>query len=145
MIPSLDLGTYDVRVTNGDGERTTLRQGLTVKVLELPCKFAQVHFSFDDHGLNSSARGTLDSHMGCYQSDAGQISIAGHADERGTIDYNLALGQRRADTVRSHLKAGGVSDSRIKTTSNGEERPAENGHTEMAWAKNRRAELTAAQ
>jgi len=145
MIPGLAVGTYDVRVTNGDGERTTLRQGLTVRVLELPCKFATVRFSFDDHGLNSSARGTLDGHMGCYQSDAGQISVSGHADARGTVDYNLALGQRRADAVKRHLKGGGVSDSRIKTTSYGEERPAESGHGESAWSKNRRAELSAAQ
>ncbi len=145
MIPGLAIGTYDVRVTNGDGDQTTLRQGLTVKVLELPCKFAKVHFTFDGHGLNSSARGTLDGHMSCYQSDAGQISVSGHADERGTVDYNLALGQRRADAVKRHLKSGGVSDGRINTTSYGEERPAENGHGEVAWSKNRRAELSASQ
>ena len=145
MIPALAIGTYDVRVTNGDGERTTLRQGLMVKVLELPCKFASVRFGFDQHGLTGSARGTLDGHMGCYQADAGQISVSGHADERGTVDYNLALGQRRADAVKRHLKSGGVSDSRISTTSFGEERPADAGHGESSWAQNRRAELSASQ
>ena len=145
MIPGLAVGNYDVRVTNGDGERTTLRQGLMVKVLELPCKFASVRFGFDEHGLSGSARGTLDGYMGCYQSDAGQISVSGHADERGTVDYNLSLGQRRADAVKRHLKSGGVSDSRISTTSYGEERPADAGHSESSWSKNRRAELSASQ
>ena len=69
------------------------------------------------------------------------MQVEGHADERGTTDYNLALGQRRADTVKRHLVAKGVSPSRLATRSMGEERPVSRGHDEGAWSKNRRVEL----
>jgi peptidoglycan-associated lipoprotein len=144
-IPALPLGVYDVLVANPDGDRSTLRSGLTVKVMEIPCRQATVNFGFDVHALSSSARSTLDGHMSCYQSLSGQVKIEGHADERGTVDYNLALGQRRADAVKRHLTGGGVSGSRISTVSYGEERPASSGHNESAWSKNRRAEISAAE
>jgi peptidoglycan-associated lipoprotein len=83
--------------------------------------------------------------MDCYQSAAGSIKVEGHADERGTVDYNLALGQRRADTVKSHLVGSGVATSRVSTMSYGEERPAASGHNESAWSQNRRADLTASE
>ena len=67
--------------------------------------------------------------------------MEGHADERGTREYNLALGERRADAVRRVLLANGVAASQIKVVSYGEERPAALGHNEDAWALNRRAEL----
>lgn len=68
-----------------------------------------------------------------------QITIAGHCDERGTREYNLALGDRRASAVKNYLVALQVSEDRILTISYGEERPAGPGHDEAAWAQNRRA------
>ncbi len=68
-----------------------------------------------------------------------RVMIEGHCDERGTREYNLALGERRSDAVASFLKAAGVPASRIETVSYGEERPADPGHTEAAWSRNRRA------
>jgi peptidoglycan-associated lipoprotein len=144
-VPGLPVGTYDVVVSNPDGEQSTLRSGLTVRVADLACRQETVFFAFDVSALASSARSELDGKMSCFQSVGGSIRIEGHADERGTAEYNIALGQRRADAVKNHLKSGGVSSSRMTTTSYGEERPASSGHNEGAWAKNRRAELSASE
>ncbi|MEE9253718.1 MAG: peptidoglycan-associated lipoprotein Pal [Pseudomonadales bacterium] len=70
------------------------------------------------------------------------IVVEGHCDERGTREYNLALGERRADSVRSFLIANGVSRGQIESVSYGEEQPVDPGHDEIAWAKNRRAEIS---
>ena len=67
------------------------------------------------------------------------VTIEGHADERGTTEYNLALGERRATAVKSYLVALGVDPARVLTISYGEERPADPGHDEEAYAQNRRA------
>ena len=67
----------------------------------------------------------------------------GHCDERGTIEYNLALGERRASSVRDYLTSLGVARNRIRVITYGEERPVDPGHTEAAWSKNRRAQFVA--
>ena len=69
------------------------------------------------------------------------VVIEGHCDERGTEEYNLALGQRRADAVKAYLVSYGIDSARISTLSYGEQRPAAAGSTEAAWAKNRRCEF----
>ncbi|MBF0614558.1 MAG: peptidoglycan-associated lipoprotein Pal [Magnetococcales bacterium] len=69
------------------------------------------------------------------------VTVEGHCDERGTREYNLALGQKRADAAKQYLISQGIDASRIKTVSYGKERPLVNGHNEAAWGKNRRAEL----
>lgn len=71
-----------------------------------------------------------------------KMSIEGNCDERGTEEYNMALGQRRAEAVKSYLVSLGISSNRLSTISYGEERPADPGHNEAAWAKNRRAEFS---
>jgi peptidoglycan-associated lipoprotein len=71
------------------------------------------------------------------------VAIEGHTDERGSTEYNLALGQKRADAVRKYLSNNGVAKDRIKTTSYGKERPVDPAHNEEAWAKNRRGEIVA--
>ena len=70
-----------------------------------------------------------------------RIQLAGHCDERGTDEYNMALGQRRADSVKEYLTDYGISGSRISTISYGEMRQADSGHNEAAWALNRRCEI----
>jgi peptidoglycan-associated lipoprotein len=145
MAPALALGTYDVKVTNPAGESNTLRSGLLVKSANVACRNVTVNFDYDRANIRSDSKSTLDGHMACFQSLTGQIKVAGHADERGTVDYNVALGQRRADSVKQYLGNGGVSSSRVTTMSYGEEQPADRGHNEAAWAKNRRAELNASE
>ena len=73
-----------------------------------------------------------------------KVSVEGHCDERGTVEYNLALGQKRADSAKSFLVKAGIAADRLKTVSYGKERPADTGHSEAAWAKNRRVEIVAA-
>jgi peptidoglycan-associated lipoprotein len=143
MVPALELGSYDVKVTNPSGENATLRGGLVVKNADSSCRNLTVNFDYDRSDVRGDARSTLDGNMACLQALTGQIRVAGHADERGTTDYNLALGQRRAESVRGYLTKGGVSGSRINAMSYGEEQPADRGHNESAWARNRRAELPA--
>lgn len=143
--PPLAVGLYDIKVTNPSGESSTLRGGLTVKTANAACKAVTVRFDFDSSSVRSDARSTLDGHMSCFQQLGGQINIEGHADERGTVDYNLALGLRRANAVRDYLSRGGVSSSRISTTTRGEEDPVQRGSNEQAWSANRRAELRASE
>ncbi|MDY7018204.1 MAG: peptidoglycan-associated lipoprotein Pal [Nitrospirota bacterium] len=71
-----------------------------------------------------------------------KIIIEGHCDERGSEEYNMALGQRRAEAVKSYLVSLGISSNRLSTISYGKERPADPGHSETAWAKNRRVEFS---
>ena len=108
------------------------------------CQLEAVYFGFDDSSLTSEARSTLDADRQCLrQRGDPPVTVTGHTDERGTTEYNLALGQRRAESVRKYLTGLGADGSRIRVVSQGEERPADPGHDESAWAKNRRAEITA--
>ena len=99
-----------------------------------------VNFDFDSAELTVSARSTLNRQSAFLSVNPGlMIVIEGHADERGTREYNLALGDRRATAVRDYLVAKGIDSARVRTVSYGKERPTESGSDEGAWAKNRRA------
>ena len=99
----------------------------------------RVFFGYDRYDLTSAARATLERQAEWLQRYPNRrLVIEGHADERGTREYNIALGERRAATVRSYLVAQGVSPSRLSTISYGKEQPAVLGATEAAWAQNRR-------
>jgi len=99
-----------------------------------------VNFDYDSSALSGEASKTLSSHAQWLgQNKSSKVVIEGHCDERGTVDYNLALGERRAKSVFDYLKGVGVSQSRMSTQSYGEELPLDPRHSEVAWAKNRRA------
>ena len=98
-----------------------------------------VYFGFDSYAVEGEYRQLLDAHAQLLNSTKGSVTVAGHADERGTPEYNIALGQRRADAVKSYLAQQGASN--VSTVSYGEEKPAVLGHTEADYAKNRRAVL----
>ena len=99
-----------------------------------------VNFDFDSAELTVSARSTLNRQAAFLSLNPDlMIAIEGHADERGTREYNLALGDRRATAVRDYLVAKGINSARVRTVSYGKERPAVAGSDEAAWAKNRRA------
>jgi len=99
-----------------------------------------VFFDFDQSGLTSAGRDKLAKNARLLKSASGvEIVIEGLCDERGTSEYNLGLGERRAYEVKSYLVSLGVSASRIKTISYGEEKPFAAGHNEAAWKQNRRA------
>jgi len=99
-----------------------------------------VNFDFDSAELTVSARSTLNRQAAFLSLNPDlMIVIEGHADERGTREYNLALGDRRATAVRDYLVAKGINSARVRTVSYGKERPIAAGSDEAAWAKNRRA------
>lgn len=101
-----------------------------------------VHFKYDDSALTEEAREVLSKNSTVLKKQSsGRIIVEGHTDERGTNEYNIALGERRAKATRDYLVAKGVSADRLMTKSWGEEKPAETGQTEKAYAKNRRAEF----
>lgn len=100
----------------------------------------RIFFDFDRYNIRPDQAPTLDRQAAWLQRHAQvRVVIEGHCDERGTREYNLALGQRRADAARDYLIARGVSPARISTISYGKDRPAVLGSNEEAWAQNRRA------
>jgi peptidoglycan-associated lipoprotein len=101
---------------------------------------ATIYFAYDSAELSETARRTLSSNATWLKNNGdANLIIEGHCDERGTIEYNLALGERRASSVRDYLNTLGVSRSRVRVITYGEERPVDAGHSESAWSKNRRA------
>ncbi len=100
----------------------------------------RVFFDFDKSSLRGDARATLDRQAAWLAKfPQNQVQVAGNTDERGTVEYNLALGQRRANAARDYLVAKGTAGSRITTISFGKERPTALGSDEQAWAQNRNA------
>lgn len=106
--------------------------------------FKKIYFEYDRSDLSTEARSILKEMADALNADSSiSIDIAGHCDERGTIEYNLALGERRAHAAKKYLTDLGVSVDRISTVSYGEERPVDTRSIEEAWAKNRRDEFKA--
>jgi peptidoglycan-associated lipoprotein len=102
-----------------------------------------IHFDFDKSDLRSDAQAILDSKIPILLANPQvSIQIAGNTDERGSTQYNLALGQRRAAAAKRYLTDHGIDESRIETVSYGEERPVAQGHDEESWAQNRRDDFT---
>ncbi len=105
-----------------------------------------IFFEFDKSRLTPEARKTLEHNAEILKQHPDiRVRIEGHCDERGTIEYNLALGERRALSARNYLINLGIEPERLATISFGEERPADPRHNEEAWAKNRRDEFVAAE
>ena len=146
-LPAMEAGMYDIVVQNSDGDRGTIWQGLQVGdggrglIASRTCLSVVIHFETNGTGLSNANRAELNAQLGCWGEQGSIISIEGHADERGTTDYNLALGQRRADSVRRYLSQGGVALHNMTTLSVGEESPADIAHTEAAWKRNRRVSV----
>ncbi len=102
-----------------------------------------IFFAFDDYTLTVDAQerlSQLSEHL--KGTEGAVVQVEGHCDERGSIEYNLALGERRAQSVKDYLVQLGVDSARLSTISYGEEKPSMEGHDESAWGKNRRAEFT---
>ena len=103
---------------------------------------ALIHFDFDQATLGDQARATLDDKVVILRANpAVKLRIVGNTDDRGSEEYNLALGQRRAASARRYLVDQGIAEDRIETTSYGESRPVAQGNDETAWAQNRRDEF----
>lgn len=105
-------------------------------------RFTPVYFDYDSAVISPDSRENLDQIADYLARNAGaSLQVEGHCDERGTTEYNIGLGERRARAIRDYLTRMGVADARIATISFGKERPAAQGHDEVAWSKNRRGEL----
>lgn len=99
----------------------------------------RVFFGFDKYDLSADAKAQLGKWVAFLkQYPQDNLTVEGHADERGTREYNLALGERRANSIKDYLAANGIAASRLKVISYGKERPAVLGSNETAWAQNRR-------
>lgn len=102
----------------------------------------KVFFAYDQSNISDEARATLDRKLAILKANGGlRLRISGHADERGSDEYNIALGQRRAVAVKRYLMDQGIDGGRLDVVSFGEEQPAVQGTTEEAYAQNRRAEF----
>jgi len=102
-----------------------------------------VHFGYDSFQLDDAARAALDANAKLLRDNPGlSVSVDGHCDERGTVEYNQALGQKRAEAVQQYLSDQGIPSTRFRVISYGKERPVDEGHDEAAWARNRRVEFT---
>ena len=99
------------------------------------------YFGFDSSSLTDESRAQVDAHIAALLGNNDSVRLEGHTDERGTREYNLALGERRANAVRDYMLANGVPSYRIETISYGEENPVAYGSGESNWQQNRRVEL----
>jgi peptidoglycan-associated lipoprotein len=116
-----------------NGPQDAVRQALASRV---------VHFDYDSSDLSQKDLATLNAHAGYLsQNGTAKISLTGHTDERGTREYNLALGERRAKSVQAFLVTNGARNEQIETVSYGKEQPVNEGHNDAAWAENRRVEI----
>jgi peptidoglycan-associated lipoprotein len=103
---------------------------------------AMIHFDYDKSNVRGEDAGLLDQKVAILQANPElRIRVGGHCDERGSDEYNLALGNRRAQAAKQYLVSHGIDASRIETQSWGEERPSVDGHDEGAWSQNRRDEF----
>jgi len=147
--------TTETRVTNPPDFVQTETQSPRVTTEALPADIEDLNrvaqqrgylqdafFSYDESTLSPEAQSALTAAANWLKKNAQySLLIEGHCDERGTEQYNLALGDRRANTAKEYLMTLGVDGSRMRTVSYGEERPFDPGHSDSAWAKNRRAHL----
>ncbi|MCX6601144.1 MAG: peptidoglycan-associated lipoprotein Pal [bacterium] len=107
-------------------------------------RIVTVYFEYDKSEVRADQRDRIATNAEIFRRWTDwRLSIEGNCDERGTVEYNLALGERRAMAAKQALVAAGIEAARVSTVSYGEERPADPGHDETAWAKNRRAEFRA--
>jgi len=104
---------------------------------------AKIYFNYDQYLITDMAQNTLDMQVAWMDENPDKyILVEGHCDERGTREYNLALGERRANAVREYLSSMGIADGRLNVVSYGKERPDEEGSFDDAWQKNRRSVTT---
>ncbi len=137
---TLLFGACSQKNTKTDTESKTSIYGARGSDVGQAGALRSVHFDYDKSTLTSEAKDILKANVAWLKAESKvKIQVEGHCDDRGTIEYNIALGERRAISVEKYLNALGISNDRVSTISYGEERPLDAAQTEEAWAKNRRA------
>ncbi len=125
------------QIRRQEAEKQELEEAVRAKFVR-----ENVYFDFDDASLSHEARQKLMEKAAWLRANPdARVIIEGHCDERGTAEYNIALGQRRAQSIKTFLVNAGIDPSRLRTVSYGEERPLDPGKTEEAYAKNRRGQF----
>ncbi|MFH0778072.1 MAG: peptidoglycan-associated lipoprotein Pal [Candidatus Eisenbacteria bacterium] len=145
VVPTTELPTAPARAPAERVEQPTAQpeegpDEVTEAANMVASRIEDVYFAFDDYSLTEKARTTLAGNAKLLADNPTvKILIEGHCDERGTVEYNLALGEKRALSAKNYLVNYGVDAGRISVISYGKERPFNPGHSEEAWAQNRRA------
>ena len=130
----------------GDGRLCLHQHCVNISSGAAECESVRVHFDFNSSQIHEADRPVLQRMAVCLKAEqAVHVTVEGNADERGTEEYNLALGDKRATAVEKYLEALGVSGQQLRTVSYGKERPLCTEHDEACWAKNRRAGLNASE
>lgn len=146
-INPMDSGLYNVTVSNPSAKKHTLYEALQVGSLTdgtdalESCEDVTLYFDLNKDSLTTESEQSVLAQSECWMNNNVQLRIEGHCDERGTTEYNIALGQRRSDAVARFLQTQGIVGSNLKTVSHGEEKPAVKGSSETAYQKNRRVEI----
>lgn len=142
-VPALSAGVYDVIVKNPDGGKGILRRGLTLQAAtdDTGCNNFTVYFGFDSSTVEPAMRTQLDALAACVKGRGATVRVEGNCDNSGTTEYNLALGQRRAESIVRYLQSLGVAPQKLRAVSYGEERPAASGSDDASQSRNRRAEI----
>jgi peptidoglycan-associated lipoprotein len=135
--PAADTGTQTYGT--GDESRSAMEQ---LNDPASPLSQRIIYFDYDSSEIRAEYRGTVEAHAAFLAANPSMsVSLEGHADERGSREYNLALGERRAQSVKRQMVLLGAQAQQIRTTSYGEERPVVDGHDEGSWSQNRRVEI----
>lgn len=142
QVETKDVATTTSTTQPSTGESTVPTQDMSAKPA-IPVTLDRViYFDFDAYAVKDEFRPIVEAHANLLKQNPTAKEVAeGHTDERGGSEYNLALGQKRAEAVVKQMEVLGVGESQLEAVSYGKERPAVDGHDESAWAKNRRVEL----
>ena len=147
VVDSKDLVTIDKsgsKVTPVSGDKTFDRNGLPKELTDPSSILSKrsIYFDFDDFSIKQEYRDLVAAHGKFMANNKGFLMmLQGNSDERGSSEYNLALGQKRSEAVEKAIKMLGVNAERVEAVSYGEEKPEDLGHDESAWAKNRRVDI----
>jgi len=134
-------GTCDATADCGADEKCDAGRCVSTKPPPVTCDWSPIRFGFNEATLTDESRQHLSQLADCLKQEQGKVRLEGHADERGTEEYNLILSQKRAASAKKYLTDLGVPDAKLDTVGFGENKPANPGHDEAAWAENRRVEL----
>ncbi len=124
---------------SGSVPTSSLAPGSSQESASAPTSLNDIYFDFDQYTVRSDAQDVMEANATALRVQSGAVVIEGHCDERGTLAYNLVLGEKRARSAKRYLEELGIPASRIQTTSYGEVRPLCRDHNEACWGKNRRA------
>ena len=131
----------DPNLSNAFNTGLSLQQLRGLGIEGDPLKYKTIYFNYNSSNIDQRSRVIVRAHARHLQSRSNlRVTLEGHADERGTRDYNLALGERRAKTVSALMKT--IANNSINTISYGEERPVDSGHNDSAWSRNRRVQIS---